>query len=279
MAKIHEEVLQVRLKLGQWSARRYDRQVSKEVDVKYDTIGAGNYNKILIALAPLKVIYTQANLAKTYFYDHTLEWDAPYRLLPRKNFLDFCSKMRAFRNKWEQAVADFVRNYPALVDDAKVNLNGLFKADDYPQQSEIEGKFNFKASFEQLADPNDFRVKLTEAQAEEIKADAITTTEERLSHALKEPWLRLHDALSHMSDRLKDRKAKRHSDYAKSICELTRIIPKLNIFDDPELNKISDEIKRKIGTVDMKSIRKDRSMQTHTAKEVDKILEQMKGYV
>ncbi len=275
---IQEEGLLVRLKLSQWSARRYDKQVSQEVDQKYDTIHAGNYNKILIALEPLKIIYTQANLAKTYFYNNTLEWDAPYRLLPRKHFMEFCTKMRNFRNKWETAVAKFVRKYPDLVEDAKLNLNGLFKPKDYPLQEEIENKFSFKASFEQIANVDDFRVKLTESQVEEIKEEAVNNTEDKVNHALKEPWIRLHEALAHISSRLNDKKAKRHHDYANTIVELTNIVPKLNIFDDPELNKISDEIKRKIGTVDMKVLRKDKHLQNHTANEVDKILEQMKGY-
>ncbi len=275
---IQEEGLLVRLKISQWSARRYDKQVSNEVDVKYNTQHAGNYNKILIALEPLKVIYTQSNLAKTYFYNNTLDWDAPYRLLPRKHFLEFCTKMRGFRNKWETAVVDFTRKYPDLVEDAKSNLNGLFKLKDYPLPDEIEGKFFFKASFEQISDSNDFRVKLTESQVEEIKEEVINNTEERVNQALKEPWIRLHEVLTHISGRLQDKKAKRHHDYAGSIVELTSLIPKLNIFNDPELNKISDEVKRKIGTVDMKSLRKDKSLQNHTANEVNKILEQMKGY-
>ena len=279
MANIQEEALLVRLRLSQWSARKYDRKVSKEVDVKYNTVHAGNYNKILIALEPLKVIYVQANLAKVYFYDNTLEWDAPFRLLPRKHFMEFCSTMKTYRNKWEQAVVEFVRNYPDLVENAKLQLNSLFQANDYPHQSEIESKFNFKASFDQIADANDFRVKLTDAQVEEIKTEVINNTEDRVNNALKEPWIRLHEALTHISDRLKDKKAKRHHDYASSIKELTEIIPKLNIFNDPELNKISDEVRRKIGTVDMQSLRKDKSMQNHTANEVNKILEQMKGYV
>lgn len=279
MASIQEEALLVRLRLSQWSARRYDRKVSQEVDKKYNTVHAGNYNKILIALEPLKVIYTQSNLAKVYFYDNTLEWDAPYRLLPRKHFMEFCGKMRTYKNKWEQAVVEFVRNYPNLIEDAKLQLNGLFQAKDYPLQSEIEDKFNFKASFEQIADVNDFRVKLTEQQVEEIKTETINNTEDRVNNALKEPWIRLHEALTHISDRLQDKKAKRHHDYASSIKDLTNIIPKLNIFDDPELNKISDEVRRKIGTVDIKTLRTDTNMQNHTAIEVNKILEQMKGYV
>ena len=278
MAIIQEEGLLARFKSGQWSARRYDKQVSQEVDTKYSTVHAGNYNKILIALAPLKIIYTQSNLAKVYFYANTLEWDAPYRLLPRKHFLEFCKKMRQFKNTWETAVTNFVRSYPDLVEDAKSQLNGLFKANDYPHQNDIESKFTYKVSFEQIADVNDFRVKLSEAQVKEIKEDAINNTEDRVNQALKEPWIRLHEALVHISDRLKDKKAKRHHDYVGNIVELTSLIPKLNVFNDPELNKISDEVKRKIGTVDMKSLRKDKVLQNHTANEVDKILEQMKGY-
>ena len=63
---IQEECMLVRLKQGEWSARRYDKQVSQEVDTKYNTLHAGNYNKILIALEPLKVIRTQSNCARTF---------------------------------------------------------------------------------------------------------------------------------------------------------------------------------------------------------------------
>lgn len=104
--RLSEKAMLVKLSISQWTARKYDRKVSHEVNSQYGAnADAGRYNKVLIAQEAIKKITKVANEARTFHYYQTLSWsDEGYRMLPAANFMDYSTKMREFRSKFETVV-------------------------------------------------------------------------------------------------------------------------------------------------------------------------------
>ena len=115
------------LTISQWSARRFDKKLTEDVHASHGMQqDAGRYNKVLLSKAALEKIYQASNKARQVNWDMTLPWmdmDGQ-RLLPTKSYLDYTNKMRQLKEEFSTAVAEFTRNYPAYVEEAKKRLNG-----------------------------------------------------------------------------------------------------------------------------------------------------------
>ena len=124
---LKEKCMIVNLAISQWSARKYDRNVSNEVAQNHAATDAGRFNKILIAGEALKQIAKVANSARNFHYQNSLSWsDNGDRILPSENFFNYTSEMLKFKSEFDDLVREFIANYPSLVQDAKLRLNTLF---------------------------------------------------------------------------------------------------------------------------------------------------------
>ena len=64
----------VELTIRQWTARKHDRKVSREVDQGHGAQNAGRFNKQLIAKDALEKIAKKAGAIREFHYAHTLPW-------------------------------------------------------------------------------------------------------------------------------------------------------------------------------------------------------------
>src|SRR5690554_1217161 len=117
----------VYLNISNWTARKFDPRITKEVEDNYNAINSGRYNKILIATEYLGNIQKIVSSARKYHYENTLPWyDNGGRLLPAANYFDYVNKMDGFRSLFEREVAKFIQMYPDYKAEARNRLNGMF---------------------------------------------------------------------------------------------------------------------------------------------------------
>ena len=104
MKKLNEKAMLVKLKISQWTARKYDRKISDKVarDMGADP-DAGRYTKVLIANEAIEKINKLANeIRNKYHYTNTLPWlDDGSRILPAKNFQEYSQKIREYKSQFE----------------------------------------------------------------------------------------------------------------------------------------------------------------------------------
>ncbi|MDP0881192.1 hypothetical protein, partial [Klebsiella variicola] len=67
-------------------------------------------------------------------------------LLPTAVYLKVTDRLREYQDEFRQATADFLAEYPALKEQAKCALNGLYTEADYPTVEALSTKFGMRLS-------------------------------------------------------------------------------------------------------------------------------------
>ncbi len=231
----------VDLNISVWTARKLDRNVSKEIDnSKNTTIKAGNYNKhILAGSDQLEAISKLASEIREWHSKQTLPWsDTGTRLLPMENFFAYKDQLSAYEAEFKSRVDTFINEYPNIITVMAYRLGQLFDRSEYPEASKIANKFNLKYTIMPVPEVNDFRIDVEESIREEMRKEYENAYNARVETAMSDAWARLHGTLEHMVDRLsgEDKKIFRNS-LIENALELTELLTKLNVTKDPKLEE------------------------------------------
>ena len=286
-ADLHNRAMLIKLSISQWSARKFDKKITHETNQRYGTDDtAGRYNKALVAREAIKKIEKKANAARTFHEHNTLPWsDHGFRLLPSENFLEYSKDMRKLKSEFFYEVHSFINDYPALVDQAKELLNGMFDPLDYPAPDTIENKFSFDTSIYPLPIAEDFRVSLQQDAIEEIKHDIESRFEAAHNTAMIDLWERVHKNVAAMAERLtgKDAKTGKEKTFRDSLVnnliDLCDLLPRLNIANDHNLDTMRRNIESKLLAHDPQTLRDDSTARQETAQAANDILAAMAGYI
>ncbi len=279
-ASLTNKAMLVHLSISQWTGRKYDKAVSAKVAQDYNTEeSAGRYNKVLIAEKAIKEISKIVTEVREFHYANTLPWsDWGDRVLPSANYLVYMQAMQSYKEKFNASVQKFILNYPSLVEEARIRLNGMFRADDYPSAGQIGDRYNFDMYITPLPDAGDFRVSLQSAEVDRIQQDIESRVKDRSQTALNDLWTRLHTAVGHMVDRLSDDEKIFRDSMVTNIVELADLLPRLNVFEDPNLDKIIKEVQSRLCSYQPQQLRDDQTVRKQAAKDAKSILDAMAGY-
>jgi len=276
---LNDKAMLVYLNISFWTARKYDKKISKEVEDKYGTDEAGRYNKILIAKEHLANIKKIISVARTFHYENTLPWmDNGGRLLPSSNYFDYVNAIRNFQDEYERETANFLLVYPNLKFEARQRLNAMFEEDDYPDLDIIRLKYAFRSQITPVPEAGDFRVKITDDEVAMIRESLEQQVKNSTETAMNDLWKRLFNVVEHMSERLSDPDNKFKNSLVENIEDLCELLPKLNITDDPVLAVAVNEIKAKLTINDSQTLRDNNIIRNKTANEAQKILNKMRPY-
>jgi len=273
---LNDKAMLIYLNISFWTARKYDKRISQEIEDQYNADEAGRYNKILIAKEHLSNIQKIISAARTFHYENT--HDNGGRLLPSANYFNYVKSIQSFKDNFEREVTNFLRVYPNLKDEARQRLNGMFDEDDYPDVYILETKFNIKSVILPVPEADDFRVNLTDDEVEDVCSSIREQVEASTESAMKDLWKRLFKVVSHMSERLSDPENKFKNSLVENIEDLCELLPKLNITDDPGLAVAVNEIKAKLTKNDSQTLRDNDVIRNNTAFEAQKIMNKMRHY-
>ena len=273
---LNDKAMLIYLNISFWTARKYDKRISQEIEDQYNADEAGRYNKILIAKEHLSNIQKIISAARTFHYENT--HDNGGRLLPSANYFNYVKSIQSFKDNFEREVTNFLRVYPNLKDEARQRLNGMFDEDDYPDVYILETKFNIKSIILPVPEADDFRVNLTDDEVEGVRTSIREQVEASTESAMKDLWKRLFKVVSHMSERLSDPENKFKNSLVENIEDLCELLPKLNITDDPGLAVAVNEIKAKLTKNDSQTLRDNDVIRNNTAFEAQKIMNKMRHY-
>lgn len=285
---IGSNAMLVELNIPLWTARKMDKKVSEEVDnAKGTRARGGNYHKNLLAGSDkLERIQKIAGAARTWHYENTLPWtDKGARLLPMKSFFDYKQTLNNFEIQFTQAVNDFCIEYPQLVSKSAFTLGGLFDRDEYPDVEKVRNKFGFKYSFSPVPEAGDFRVDVEEEALNELKEQYESMYKKKLDEAMQDAWQRLHDVLTHMSQKLdfsddavdengnKIKRSPFHTSTITNAVELCGLLTKLNITNDPKLEAARQQLERALVNIDADTVKESQEIRHSVKAKVDAILD------
>jgi hypothetical protein len=278
MKMIGSNAMLVDLNISMWTGRKMDKKVSEEIDVSKSTKArAGNYNKKLLAGSDkLEKVQKIATAVRTWNYQHTLPWsDGGSRLLPMKSFFDYKATLGNYEQQYNDAVEDFLTEYPQLVSGSAFTLGALFDRGEYPDVEDLRSKFRFKYVFCPVPDAGDFRIDVEEQAKNELQQQYKEYYDGKLADAMKDAWDRLHETLTHLSDRMDytdENKKKFWDSTITNASDLCGLLTSLNVTNDPKLEDMRQKLEKALNGVDASDIRESEAIRTSVKSKVDDIL-------
>jgi hypothetical protein len=283
---LRRKAVLVEIKISAWTARKLDRKITNKVNREHGaTDDAGRYNKLLLEAKRLKSITDVILEARDLLHHYTKPWSEGVGILPNVFHEEFAAKYRKLEREFENVVEEFCRDYPNLIEERKVKLNGMFDPADYPDPSKIREKFKMKLRTLPLPDAEDFRADtLDPATMADIKREV----EESLSEVR-------HDAMQHSVDQIKEvvghlaTKLKTYGTSADgkrcfftqstvdNVVELAELLPHFNFDDNPDFDKVAARIKNELTVEDIKTLKKEPTVRESVAKSADEILSQVES--
>ena len=241
---LQDKAMLVTLSVSCWTARKLDRKVGEEVDRAHGARDAGRYNKLLVDKQHLDPVTSYAGQIRAYHYKMTMPWmDNGARLLPSKLFKEYSAEMRKMKNEYSNLVIAFLDKYEkTLVQEARLRLGTLYDPEDYPPRSDLRMKFDVELDILPVPDGADFRVDIGDAERARIREDIAQRMAERQAAAVRDAWKRVRETVGKVVERLTAPKAVVHESLVGNAEELARILPGLNINDDPVMADVTERI-------------------------------------
>lgn len=276
---LSDKALLVQLSISKWTARKKDRKATLEVaQANNASVSAGNYHKKLLVMDSLAAVDTLVGSVRTKFYHNTLPWGIEgSQILPTANYLGFVNEYRADKAQYDRAVDRFVMDYMSEVHYGFVNvkreLGSLFNPADYPTSEEaIRGKFKMDLAVFPVPS-TDFRVSVGSDEMSRIQQDIEQRVSNAAQTAMQEVWQRLYDKVEHIAKKCSDPKAIFHDSMIENAREICDLLPRLNFADDPNLERMRQDVEALL--VHPQILRNDPDRRRDTAAEMNKILSAM----
>lgn len=279
----------VNVNITAWSGRKHDKKVTREVEEAHSTSTgeAGRFNKQLTSKEFLAGVSKAAGAARQTLYDYTLPWgDNGDRLLASALYFEFIEKMNAHTAEYYNEVDKAENNFGDELIKRRVELNGLFNPADYPNVNEFRSKFSFKICIMPIPDAADLRLDINQTEVNLIKQNIEIEMKTRLSDSMSNIWDRVREQLTAMKDRLttvnkdkdgNDKPAIFRDSLFNNLADLIKLLPGLNITDNPELNQVCEDMKTLL-VENPDSIRQSATLRSRKAEEVEEIMKKFDGF-
>lgn len=274
----------VNLQIGMWLGYRLDKEASKAVtDMANADTDAARVNKHLVPKSALADITKAVGAIRNHFYAKTLPWkDNGDRLLTRAMYMPFIEEHERLVGLMHDAVDEFLSDkYPSAMQQAEFRMGDLHKPEDYPAVSVLRRKFYVNLDIDPVTDANDVRVRLSgidQTQLDERVAQAEAAMQQRVGKAMIDVWSRLADVVSHFATKMDSDDIFRNSTVT-NLQEIVELLPDLNVVDDPDLNRIIDEVRSKLTGYDPDDLRKNPAVRKLAADEAKTIINDMSGFM
>lgn len=267
--------------IGVWEARKHDKTITDKVNAEYAASHeAGRFHKHLFGgpVAELSALVTASHYLRWMHYAQTLPWsDAGWRLLPTANYMEHGKLMREKLSDFEDAKEKFLTAYPRLVKEAREKLNGMYNAKDYPDVAAVRRKYHVAIEYEPIPSGSDFRVSLPKEEMKRLAREVEERMGKQVERAMQDAWARLATAVEELQDRLGgDAKGLRAGILTK-LGDLADVLGRLNLTQDPALEKARKQVLTQLAVLDVKSIKKDETVREKAAVAVDAILKQVRS--
>jgi hypothetical protein len=294
---IADRAMLVCLNIKGWTGAAKERKVVPEA-ARAHGAGEGSLKgtKLLVPKDALEPIRKAADAARAYHMSMSLPWGQDgQRILPAKAFFAYTAEMDKLRSQYQAAVRDFVAEYPDHVNRARVMLNGLFDASEYPDPDEIGRRFDFRVKKYPFPDGADFRVDLGDETVARLRDEITQSVNESVQQAVTHLWERLHRGVSHMVERLHAYRRNPesgklegnfHGSLVENLRDLVAVLPTLNLTGDPKLDAMAKRVEADLCKFDADSLKEDEAVRRQVANDaadveaqIAAVLRDMGGYV
>ena len=278
--KLNEKAMLAHFQISCWGGRTKDSQVSHEVTVnKNADSDSGAWWTYLVPKKALKEVYRTAAICRSTHWKFTLPWqDGGCRILPSAMFLDYKAAMREVTNDFEEAIRDFIKEYPTIMAASQQRLGKLAQNKALPSVSTLKSKFGHHTDIFPLPVAADFRVDLSSDDLDDVKKQVEESINSVTTKAMTSVWDRLYELVGKIEGTLKEPKKIFRDSLISNLSDFCELLPKLNITDDTSLEEMRKEAVSKLAQLKPDNLRDDKNDRKKAAKQAKDFLAKMKEY-
>jgi hypothetical protein len=278
------------IKLRTYNPHKRDREMSNIVAQAYqadkDYIST---TKRLVPKSAYDAIQKIDTKIRAHVYDNTRPWlDDGIRVLPMSIYFEFCDELSNLLGQREQLVNEFCEQWPTTRQEVINALGGSYRDGDIPDN--ITDRFGVDKVFMPIPRAGDFRAEgLDPEDIAKIESETLQRIEEQFNS--KDLWERIRRTLTTQSgpvgQRLRDYGTddegkvvnKFHDTLINNIKDLVKVLPKLNITNDPDVDEIAQQLKAEVCAYDPEVLRVDDQLRMSVADKADEILKRVSAFM
>ena len=282
---ISERAMLASLNIKNWSPRKLDKQVTREVaQSKGVTVGAetvGRYTKNLIPQSDtLSAVQHIVSQARAEFYNLTLPWSQDgSRILSADAYLELQARLSTLEIEYRHAVKKFIAAYPALQQRAQTELARLYVADEYPDASALDAKFVWKFQVLPLPQASDFRVNLGDDLSAQMREDIAQEINSSVASAMQDAYQRLQTRVQYVMERLSDPDAIFQARLLEGLRDMCGTLRKLNLTGDANLEQALDDLEARVLVHSAETLRENPAVRGAAASSAAEIHARMAGFM
>jgi hypothetical protein len=276
----------VSLHISQWNINRKDKQATAELKVAFDSEdGWARGNKSIADKQDLAKVTTLINKARDFHKTNTLPWNDfdSQRILPTRNYQFYVAEMRKFADEIESEVRAL--DIDSIKQNAKVALkahlpNSLYNEMDYPADNyALRDKFKLDFNVVPIPAANDFRItQISQEDIDKMKAQVEAQLVESQKGIMRELFGRLHEVVESANVAFKNPEAGFNQSKIDNIGKVIEVLRRLNVDDDPKLERLCKIAEERVCTLDAKDLKKDINERKQAAATTSKLLDMMSEY-
>lgn len=278
---LSEKVLLCSLKLSLWRAVITDKNVTKETNDRYQAIQtAGTYRKRLMH-EQLKDVNSAFRDVSEFHKEHTLPWSIGKSegILLVEHYQEYRDGLAEKIQVALDKVEEFIRSYTDHVYQAEQDLGEMFNPMEYPQASEIRNYFKIESNAYPIPDPKDWRIALSDEEVEELRAKFEANMQAKLNSSMENLWQRVYEPIKKMAETLSQEDKIFKKSLVDNIIDIVRLLPALNIANDPRLEALRREIEQRLCSHSPEILRTNNHARQDTATAAREIAAKMSVFV
>lgn len=275
------EALFAGLTLRAWTARKHDKEISIEVSRQHAaTKAAGRYTKRLLPEAKAyEKIISALSEARAFHYANTLASHLDgWRILTGANFERYSEGIRQRRQGLDGLVAELVAAWPAVVEQARKCLSGMFREEDYPDASALAGRFGIEVRLLPLPDAEAFCADMPPEQIRQARENIRRQEEEARSAAIRDLWEKLYEPVFRMVERLSRPEAIFRDSLVENLREIVEVLPRLDVSGDGRFAELLDRV-RALSVHEPQRLREDKALRADVAARAADIEAQIRAFM
>lgn len=289
MTDLSTKAMLVRLAAHNWTARKFDRDVSDEVaDLHGSDATLGRFNKMLVPKGALRGVNQAVQAIRDHHAKNTLPWAwEGVALLPAANYFAYMQESGDLIRALEVERNLLIVRYQVIKDEAKTALADLYNEDDYPTVADLESRIGCEVTVMPLPEAGDFRVSLSKEETARVKRDIEATVNAAMQSATLALWKRVHDAVDKMRERLEAYKKDPDSGRVEAtfrdslvgnLREMVALLPRLNVTSDPQLEALRKRLEKTLTPHEPGDLRENDDLRAKAAAECRAVLATMQAY-
>jgi hypothetical protein len=288
MATLREKCVLVRLRVKEFPNKKNDPVLTRKLAnlVKADPSALESKKTLLDCPAIKDLAKIKGDTRNNIINRLGSAWEVGERIMANALMDQLEYEYAIAEQSWNDAKDRLRDQAEAAIERARRRLGDAFDPADYPSVEEIVGRFTMKLTYRLVPDTHDFRIdNLSHDRNEKLRVDIQTDVDDCIKDAMKSVEDRLVDTVSHLGEVCAkyghDAKGKVIGRFKDStvdkVTELAKLLPHLNITDDPRIAKAATELKDKLSNITHDKIKNSLGERERIVADTKSILDNLGG--